>query len=181
MCIQAVKLVTDRSSMNRKAIYSLALRKFGKQLKMEDDSSQWQILPRGKFVITMLMFHRCQHLLVIVLLMHKALCNQEAAGIMQKSVFNPSTRMLMGFNLEEWLHTAVEQLLDTYEHPHCCLGSRVWVLRAHTSLNRIKLIVYCLLRAKITRDILSARSGKENGKAELVIRLLYSSCFYNLI
>ncbi|CAL5191774.1 unnamed protein product [Lathyrus oleraceus] len=35
----AVKLVTGRTSASRKTIYSLALRKFGKQLEVEDDSS----------------------------------------------------------------------------------------------------------------------------------------------
>ncbi|CAJ2643014.1 ribosomal RNA small subunit methyltransferase I isoform X1 [Trifolium pratense] len=35
----AVKLVTEKTSMSRKTIYSLALRKFGKQLEVEDDSS----------------------------------------------------------------------------------------------------------------------------------------------
>ncbi|XP_050876173.1 uncharacterized protein LOC127079850 [Lathyrus oleraceus] len=35
----AVKLVTGRTSASRKTIYSLALRKFGKELEVEDDSS----------------------------------------------------------------------------------------------------------------------------------------------
>lgn len=35
----AVKLVSERTSASRKTIYSLALRKFGKQLEVEDDSS----------------------------------------------------------------------------------------------------------------------------------------------
>lgn len=35
----AVKLVAERTSVSRKTIYSLALRKFGKQLEVEDDSS----------------------------------------------------------------------------------------------------------------------------------------------
>ncbi|RDY11959.1 rsmI, partial [Mucuna pruriens] len=35
----AVKLVTGRTSVSRKTIYSLALRKFGKQLEVEDDSN----------------------------------------------------------------------------------------------------------------------------------------------
>ncbi|TKY75188.1 Ribosomal RNA small subunit methyltransferase I [Spatholobus suberectus] len=35
----AVKLVTGRTSVSKKTIYSLALRKFGKQLEVEDDSN----------------------------------------------------------------------------------------------------------------------------------------------
>ncbi|KAH1244299.1 Ribosomal RNA small subunit methyltransferase I [Glycine max] len=35
----AVKLVTSRTSVSRKTIYSLALRKFGKQLEVDDDSN----------------------------------------------------------------------------------------------------------------------------------------------
>ncbi|KAL9312948.1 hypothetical protein ACSQ67_018400 [Phaseolus vulgaris] len=35
----AVKLVTGKTSVSRKTIYSLALRKFGKQLEVEDDSN----------------------------------------------------------------------------------------------------------------------------------------------
>ncbi|RVX14917.1 Ribosomal RNA small subunit methyltransferase I [Vitis vinifera] len=35
----AVKLVAEGTSMRRKTIYSLALRKFGKQLEAEDDSN----------------------------------------------------------------------------------------------------------------------------------------------
>lgn len=37
---QAVKTVAERTSMRKKEVYSLALKKFGKQIQVEDEADE---------------------------------------------------------------------------------------------------------------------------------------------